>query len=78
MIEAIQITNIRRALIASAIAASLMVSPSRSFASGAVTGATEMTQMLNNGELISLVGQSTEQINNQITQITQLAEQIQR
>lgn len=77
MIETIQTTRIRQAVIASAIAAGLTVSPSRSFASGAVTGATEMTQMLNNGELISLVGQSTEQINNQITQITQLAEQIQ-
>ncbi|RUV42769.1 P-type conjugative transfer protein TrbJ, partial [Mesorhizobium sp. M5C.F.Ca.IN.020.29.1.1] len=46
--------------------------------SGAATGAaTEWTQLLNNGELVSLVGQSTEQINNQVTQITQLAEQIQ-
>lgn len=76
MIEAIQITNIRRVVIASAIAAGITLSSSQTFASGAVTGATEMTQMLNNGELISLVGQSTEQINNQITQITQLAEQI--
>ncbi|RUW95436.1 conjugal transfer protein TrbJ, partial [Mesorhizobium sp. M2A.F.Ca.ET.037.01.1.1] len=46
--------------------------------SGAATGgATEWTQLLNNGELVSLVGQSTEQINNQVTQIAQLAEQIQ-
>ena len=46
--------------------------------SGGATGmATEWTQLLNNGELVSLVSQSTEQINNQITQITQLAEQIQ-
>lgn len=45
---------------------------------GAATGAaTEWTQLLNNSELISLVGQSSEQIRNQITQITQLAEQIQ-
>ncbi len=45
---------------------------------GTATGAaTEWTQLLNNGELISLVGQSGEQIQNQITQITQLAEQIQ-
>lgn len=44
---------------------------------GAATGnATEWTQLLNNGELVSLVGKSTEQINNQITQISQLAEQI--
>lgn len=45
---------------------------------GTATGAaTEWTQLLNNGELMSLVGQSGEQIQNQITQITQLAEQIQ-
>lgn len=45
---------------------------------GGVTGqATEWTQLANNAELISLVGQSAEQVNNQITQISQLAEQIQ-
>ncbi|APO77290.1 conjugal transfer protein TrbJ (plasmid) [Rhizobium etli 8C-3] len=45
---------------------------------GTATGAaTEWTQVLNNGELISLVGKSGEQIQNQITQINQLAEQIQ-
>lgn len=45
---------------------------------GGVTGqATEWTQLLNNGELVALVGKSTEQINNQMTQIAQLAEQIQ-
>jgi P-type conjugative transfer protein TrbJ len=45
---------------------------------GGVTGeATEFTQIANNTELISLVGKSAEQVNNQITQINQLAEQIQ-
>lgn len=45
---------------------------------GGVTGqATEWTQLANNAELISLVGKSAEQVNNQIKQITQLAEQIQ-
>lgn len=45
---------------------------------GAATGqATEWTQLANNLELVSLVGQSAEQVSNQITQITQLAEQIQ-
>jgi P-type conjugative transfer protein TrbJ len=77
MIGSIEISSLRKALVASVIAAGLTVSPSLTLASGAVTGATEMTQMLNNGELISLVGQSTEQINHQIRQITQLAEQIQ-
>lgn len=46
--------------------------------SGTATGAaTEWTQLLNNAELVSLVGQSGQQISNQLTQITQLAEQIQ-
>lgn len=45
---------------------------------GGVTGqATEWTQLANNAELVSLVGKSAEQVNNQITQISQLAEQIQ-
>lgn len=45
---------------------------------GVVTGnATEWTQLLNNAELVGLTGQSAEQINNQVTQIAQLAEQIQ-
>lgn len=45
---------------------------------GAVTGqATEWTQLLNNSELLALTGQSAEQIKNQVTQITQLVEQIQ-
>ncbi|PDT82152.1 P-type conjugative transfer protein TrbJ [Sinorhizobium sp. BJ1] len=44
---------------------------------GTATGAaTEWTQVLNNGELVSLVGQSGEQIQNQLTQISQLAQQI--
>lgn len=44
---------------------------------GGVGGATEFTQIMNNGELVSLVGQSTTQINNQIQQISQIATQIQ-
>ena len=45
---------------------------------GGVTGqATEWTRLANNAELVSLVGKSAEQVNNQITQISQLAEQIQ-
>ena len=39
---------------------------------GLTGGATEWTQMLNNGELISLVGKSAEQVNNQIKQINHL------
>jgi P-type conjugative transfer protein TrbJ len=44
---------------------------------GGLGGATEWTQILNNTELVSLVGSSAEQVQNQVTQITQLAEQIQ-
>ena len=46
-------------------------------ASGVTGQATEWTQLANNAELVSLVGKSAEQVNNQITQISQLAEQIQ-
>lgn len=46
-------------------------------ASAATGNAREWTQLLNNSELVGLVGQSAEQIQNQVTQITQLAEQIQ-
>ena len=41
---------------------------------GLTGGATEMTQMLNNAELITQVGQLTEQINNQITMIMDMIE----
>ena len=62
---------------AAAIVAGGIIGPTQGLA-GAVTGqATEWTQLLNNGELVALVGKSTEQINNQMTQIAQLAEQIQ-
>ncbi|MGK9263909.1 P-type conjugative transfer protein TrbJ [Sinorhizobium meliloti] len=44
---------------------------------GTATGAaTEWTQVLNNGELVALVGKSGEQIQKQLTQISQLAQQI--
>lgn len=45
---------------------------------GAVTGnATEWTQLLNNSELVDLVGKSSAQIQNQVKQIAQLSQQIQ-
>lgn len=62
------------AIAATMLSATLPVSAS----AGGVTGqATEWTQLANNAELVSLVGKSAEQVNNQITQISQLAEQIQ-
>lgn len=45
-------------------------------ASGALTGATEFTQILNNAELIALGGQNAEQIANQVQQISNQVEQI--
>src|SRR5262249_24362827 len=64
-----------RALITVTIVASAAIHPV--LAGAAVGDATDFTQILNNGELVSLVGQSTTQINNQIQQIAQLAHQIQ-
>jgi type IV secretion system protein TrbJ len=51
--------------------------PTPSVAGGVTGQATEWTQLANNAELVSLVGKSTEQVNNQIKEISQLAEQIQ-
>ncbi|MBE1205917.1 P-type conjugative transfer protein TrbJ [Aminobacter carboxidus] len=53
------------------------ITPQAGYAGGVTGQATEWTQLLNNAELIALVGKSAEQVNNQIKQITQLAEQIQ-
>jgi P-type conjugative transfer protein TrbJ len=60
-----------------AVAIGVITTPTMSYAGAAAGGAREWTQLLNNAELVSLVGQSGTQIENQITQITQLAEQIQ-
>ncbi|WP_108461603.1 P-type conjugative transfer protein TrbJ [Devosia naphthalenivorans] len=63
------------AVAALAIASMMQIGPVHA---GAVTGnATEWTQILNNLELVGLSGQSAEQLQNQATQISQLAEQIQ-
>jgi P-type conjugative transfer protein TrbJ len=51
--------------------------PVSAYAGGVTGQATEWTQLANNAELVSLVDKSAEQVNNQITQISQLAEQIQ-
>ncbi|WGR90653.1 P-type conjugative transfer protein TrbJ (plasmid) [Bradyrhizobium sp. ISRA443] len=67
----------KAAIIATTIG-SIATSPSFAGSSvGGVGGATEFTQLLNNGQLIQLAGQSAQQINNQIQQIAQLAQQIQ-
>ncbi|WP_245417406.1 P-type conjugative transfer protein TrbJ [Aminobacter sp. AP02] len=54
-----------------------MVAPVTGHAGGVTGQATEWTQLANNAELIALVGKSADQVNNQVKQITQLAEQIQ-
>ncbi|WP_026187675.1 P-type conjugative transfer protein TrbJ [Ensifer sp. BR816] len=59
-----------------AVAAATIVAPDSMQAGTATGAATEWTQILNNGELVSLVGQSGEQIQNQLTQISQIAQQI--
>jgi P-type conjugative transfer protein TrbJ len=62
-----------------AIVLSILLAAGRplSVAAGAATGAaTEFTQLANNGELIKLLESSGVQVDNQLTQITQLAEQI--
>ncbi|MEO9340936.1 P-type conjugative transfer protein TrbJ [Mesorhizobium sp. SB112] len=75
-----QVSNIARGGCVTTVGAlfvslALNITPARA---GGVTGqATEWTQLANNVELISLVGKSSEQVANQIKQITQLAEQIQ-
>lgn len=64
-------------LILASSVAGVAAAPAPANAGAATGNATEWTQLLNNSELVGLVGQSAEQIQNQVTQITQLAEQIQ-
>lgn len=70
-------TTDRVKAIATIAAIASIVAPSIGLAGGVTGEATEFTQIANNTELISLVGKSAEQVNNQIKQINQLAEQIQ-
>jgi len=72
-----QSSNAVWAVASVALAIGVITTPTMSYAGAAAGGAKEWTQLLNNAELVSLVGQSGTQIENQITQITQLAEQIQ-
>ncbi|QCJ00693.1 P-type conjugative transfer protein TrbJ [Agrobacterium larrymoorei] len=58
--------------------AAIALSPTASAHAGSATGAaTEWTQLANNAQLIDLLKSSGIQVDNQLTQITQLAEQIQ-
>lgn len=60
------------------ISAAIALLPVASADAGSATGAaTEWTQLANNAQLIDLLQSSGLQVDNQLTQITQLAEQIQ-
>ena len=63
-------------LAASAFAAASVL-PTVSVAGSANGAATEWTQLANNAELVDLLKSSGVQVENQIKQISQLAEQIQ-
>lgn len=65
-----------RWILAAALTASTAV-PLQANAGSATGGATEWTQLANNAELIKLLESSGVQVENQLTQIGQLAEQIQ-
>ncbi len=61
----------------SAIAASMVVSVPAAQAGGVTGAATEWTQLANNAELVELLKSSGIQVENQVQQISQLAQQIQ-
>jgi type IV secretion system protein TrbJ len=64
--------------IVASICAAIALAPIASAYAGSATGAaTEWTQLANNAQLIDLLKSSGLQVDNQLTQITQLAEQIQ-
>ncbi|WP_052522786.1 P-type conjugative transfer protein TrbJ [Ensifer sp. BR816] len=77
MRKLIYTTSDRRTAAAILAVAAAMALPATGQAGGVTGEATEFTQLANNAELVALVGKSAEQVNNQITQINQLAEQIQ-
>jgi type IV secretion system protein TrbJ len=60
------------------IVVSVLILPAGSLRAGSATGvATEWTQLANNAQLVDLLKTSGVQVENQVTQIAQLAEQIQ-
>jgi P-type conjugative transfer protein TrbJ len=64
-------------LFAAALFTTAITLPDTSIAGGVTGEATEFTQLANNAELIKLLESSGTQIENQVKQISQLAEQIQ-
>ncbi|AYD05305.1 P-type conjugative transfer protein TrbJ [Neorhizobium sp. NCHU2750] len=68
----------RKRMTAIVIAGAITLIPTLPLYAGAVTGAaTEWTQLANNAQLVDLLTSSGRQVDNQLTQISQLAEQIQ-
>jgi P-type conjugative transfer protein TrbJ len=65
------------AIIAAVAVLVVGLAPSRSYAGTATGAATEWTQLANNAQLVDLLRSSGLQVDNQLTQISQLAEQIQ-
>ncbi|WP_312366034.1 P-type conjugative transfer protein TrbJ [Ensifer sp.] len=68
---------LQRAEVAVLVLLATVISPHPTYAGGATGAATEWTQLANNAELINLLQKSGVQIENQVKQIGQLAEQIQ-
>lgn len=64
-------------LLTAVLIATASMRPDISVAGGVTGEATEFTQLANNAELINLLEKSGVQVENQLTQISQLAEQIQ-
>lgn len=65
-----------RAILAAALAVAVAFGPRPTEAGAATGAATEWTQLANNAQLVDLLKSSGLQVDNQLTQITQLAEQI--
>ena len=71
------ILSLRRKSAAAVVAAFAVCASAPAFAGSATGAATEWTQLANNAQLVDLLKSSGLQVDNQLTQISQLAEQIQ-
>lgn len=71
------ILSLRRKSATAVVAAFAVCASAPAFAGSATGAATEWTQLANNAQLVDLLKSSGLQVDNQLTQISQLAEQIQ-
>lgn len=71
------ILSLRRKSATAVVAAFAVYASAPAFAGSATGAATEWTQLANNAQLVDLLKSSGLQVDNQLTQISQLAEQIQ-